>query len=118
MSKWIEDKDEKWIITVADADACKHEMNEICCNEDSNRYGMWATKNTCSDCGLFEKEDGKWRDGEGKKHFHREIKTGKVECRAMEALNREAFTLAYEDMAITIPLTEAQKLIQKVRKNK
>ena len=32
---------------------------------------MWATKNTCSDCGLFEKEDGKWRDGEGKKHFHR-----------------------------------------------
>lgn len=59
MSKWIEDKDGKWIITVADADACKHEMNEICCNENSNRCGMWVTKDTCSDCGLFEKEDGK-----------------------------------------------------------
>lgn len=47
-----------------------------------------------------------------------EVKTGKVECRAMEALNREAFTLTYEDMVITIPLTEAQKLIQKARKSK
>lgn len=46
-----------------------------------------------------------------------EVKTGKVECRAMEALNREAFTLIYEDMAISIPLTEAQKLMEKARKN-
>lgn len=48
----------------------------------------------------------------------REIKTGKVECRAVEALNRKAFTLIYEDVAITIPLSEAQKLIERVRKSK
>ena len=47
-----------------------------------------------------------------------DVKTGKVECRAIEAFNREAFTLTYEDMAITIPLTEAQKLIEKARKRK
>ena len=47
-----------------------------------------------------------------------EVKTGKVECRAMEALNRESFTIACEDMIITIPLTEAQKLIEKARKSK
>lgn len=45
-----------------------------------------------------------------------EVKMGKVECRAMEALNREAFTLTYEDVAITIPLTEAQKLMEQARK--
>lgn len=47
-----------------------------------------------------------------------EVKTGKVECRAMEALNREAFTLTYKDMAITIPLTEVQKLVEKARRSK
>lgn len=47
-----------------------------------------------------------------------EVKTGKVECRAAEALNREAFTISCEDMVITIPLTEAQKLIEKARKSK
>ena len=42
----------------------------------------------------------------------------KIECRAMDALYREAFTLSVNGIVITIPLTEAQKLIEKVRKSK
>lgn len=61
MSKWIEDKDGKWIITVADADACKHEMNEICCNEDSNRYGMWVTVERWRGHEAFSPNGDVWR---------------------------------------------------------
>ena len=46
-----------------------------------------------------------------------EVQACHIECRALEALYREAFTLSAEDVAITIPLTEAEKLIEKARKS-
>lgn len=46
-----------------------------------------------------------------------EVQTCHIECRALEALYRESFTLVAEDVAITIPLTEAEKLIEKARKS-
>lgn len=41
MSRYIEEKDGKYITTIANMDLCKHMYNEVCCNDQSELLGGW-----------------------------------------------------------------------------
>ena len=63
MSRYIEEKDGKRIITIEDIEKCKWMYNEICCLDESPYvadypypYCLCESK---KDCKYFEKEDGK-----------------------------------------------------------
>lgn len=57
MSRWIEEKDGKTIITIADMEQCKWMYNEICCCDKSDEVADYPYH--CDTCKYFEKEDGK-----------------------------------------------------------
>lgn len=58
MSKWIEEKDGRIITTIADMEECSYMYNEICCNDKSELCRGYPRKEKCTECPLFEKEEG------------------------------------------------------------
>jgi len=61
MSRYITDgKDERgryYIETLADENGCKHDINDICCNEKNrDRLGYVAYAYWCEKCPFFEPE--------------------------------------------------------------
>lgn len=56
MSKFVDEKDGEYIITLADPDACSHMMNEVCCNEKSPALDNWDY-GFCKICPWFEREE-------------------------------------------------------------
>lgn len=60
MSRWLEVGDEgQYIETIADMDECKHLINEVCTNPDSQQCCDFPHEEYCKHrCPFFTKEDG------------------------------------------------------------
>nr|DAE29755.1 MAG TPA: hypothetical protein [virus sp. ctyMK1] len=58
MSKWIEEKDGRTITTIADMEECSYMYNDNRCNDKSERRGEFPRWEDCTECPLFEKEEG------------------------------------------------------------
>ena len=60
MSRWAEERQDergRYIVeTLKDADGCRWEINEVCCNDASDEVCEFVYKETCEGCKYFECE--------------------------------------------------------------
>lgn len=58
MSRSIEERNGRIVQTIWDMDECKHLINEVCTNPDSDECCDYPHPELCARCPYFEEEDG------------------------------------------------------------
>lgn len=60
MSRFVSEKDGKFIEEIESLEICKYRLNDVCCNENSEHLGEWSGLSCGNNdwCRVFEKEDG------------------------------------------------------------
>jgi len=58
MSKWLElDADGNYHESLAFPDECKHKINEVCCEAQSELVADFPSEEDCERCPFYEEED-------------------------------------------------------------